>query len=514
MIVQKDSLREVVGRCNRAGVPVIAGGPHPTSFYDDIEGVDHFVLDEVEDSFSEFLQDLRNGTAGRIYRSPSKPDITKAPLPRYDLINPPDYGSMALQFSRGCPFDCEFCDITKLFGRVPRTKTNEQVLAEFDLLYKLGWRGRVFLVDDNFIGNKRDAMRLLPEVARWQKEKNYPFSLYTEASVNLATMEPLMDAMVDAGFFMTFLGIETPNPEALLRTKKKQNTKKGQESFLLDAIHKIQGKGMEVSAGFILGLDGDREDVFDAQVQFIQESGIPMAMIGLLTALKGTDLYRRLQKEGRLLEESTGDNFSINLNFETEMDRLTLIQGYKRVLSTIYDPTLGNYFERCLTMFKNRGAAESSVPRVGKKELMALAKSFKRQLFSRQGPAYFRFLLKVLKDHPNMFPEAVRFAVLGYHFEKVTRQQIAIDDFKNYLESEFEALKDRVSRISEAQGHRIAEIRAYVHRLFVRASAQYERIHEDFRFAVNDTFDAFQRSVKSQIDQLHRPSPEEIQKLD
>ncbi|MFQ5930572.1 MAG: B12-binding domain-containing radical SAM protein, partial [Acidobacteriota bacterium] len=233
MIVQKDSLQEVIERCNRAGIPIIAGGPHPTSFYEDIEGVDHFVLDEVEDILSDFLQDLKNGTPQRIYRAPAKPDVSRAPLPRYDLINVHDYGSMALQFSRGCPFDCEFCDITKLFGRVPRTKTNEQVLAEFDLLYNLGWRGSLFLVDDNFIGNKRAAMSLLPDIARWQKERDFPFSLFTEASVNLARLEPLMDAMVDAGFATVFLGIETPNPEALLKTKKKQNTRKGEENYLI-----------------------------------------------------------------------------------------------------------------------------------------------------------------------------------------------------------------------------------------------------------------------------------------
>lgn len=499
MIVQKDSLREVIGRANLAGVPIVVGGPHPTSFYDDINGADYFVLDEVEDIFPQFLRDLSQGTAQRMYRAPGKPDVTKTPLPRYDLIDLRDYASMALQFSRGCPFDCEFCDITKLFGRIPRTKSNPQVLAEFELLYRLGWRGRMFLVDDNFIGNKRDAMRLLPEVAQWQKARNYPFGLYTEASVNLAGLDDLLDAMVDAGFSMTFLGIETPNREALLKTKKAQNTKKGEEHFLLNAVRKIQNKGMEVTAGFILGLDGDRKDAFDSQIEFIQQAGIPMAMVGLLSALKGTDLYNRLQKEGRLLEESSGNNLSISLNFKTEMERQTLIDGYKRVLSTLYDPTLKNYFDRCLVMLRNVKQPPHRKSRVGKAELMALVKSLKRQLFSlKQGPAYFQFIREVVKIDPKLFPEAVRLAILGYHFEKTTNQQIAVDDFKQYLEAEFDAFKEKM----QSERDRVAEIRKFAWEVFERAHAKYEQIHEDFKCHVRDTLESFKASVKSQLDEL------------
>lgn len=500
MIVQKDSLQEVIGRCNSAGVPIVAGGPHPTSFFEEIEGVDHFVLDEVEDIFLDFLQDLKNGNAKKIYRAADKPDVTKTPLPRYDLININDYGNMSLQFSRGCPFDCEFCDITKLFGRVPRTKTNQQVLAEFDLLYNLGWRGPLFLVDDNFIGNRNDAMRLLTDVTKWQKEKDYPFSLYTEASVNIARMEELMDTMIDAGFNMAFLGIETPNPEALVKAKKKQNVKRGEENYLLNSVRKIQGKGMEVTAGFILGLDGDHKNAFDAQIDFIQEAGIPRAMVGLLTALKGTNLYNRLKDEDRLIEESTGNNVSIALNFKTEMDQQTLIEGYKRVLSTLYDPTLKNYFERCLTMLKYLKPNKNVriFKSIGEKELMALvafARSIRRQLFSKQGPAYSRFLAKVLKDHPRLFPEAIRLAIIGYHFEKITSQQIAIHDFKSYLEVEFEEFKEKVSRFRKAQNDRIGEISNHAQELFARVHTRYEQIHKDFRYNADDALNAFQKSV-------------------
>ena len=507
MIVQRDSLREVVERCNRAGVPIVAGGPHPTSFFENIEGVDHFVLDEVEETLLDFLGDLENGRAKRIYRAPEKPDVSKSPLPRYDLIDLDVYGSMALQFSRGCPFDCEFCDITKLFGRVPRTKTNEQVLAEFDLLYRLGWRGNLFLVDDNFIGNKRAALSLLPDVTRWQKERDYPFSLFTEASVNLVRLEPLMDAMIDAGFSTVFLGIETPNSEALLKTKKKQNTRKGEEHYLIDSVRKIQQKGMEVMGGFILGLDGDGEDAFDAQIQFIQEAGIPMAMVGLLSALKGTDLYHRLQREGRLLGESTGNNVSITLNFETEMDREILIEGYKRVLTTLYDPTLKNYFERCLSLLKNLKLTEHTVRKVGKTEMMAVAKSMKRQLLSRQGPAYFRFLVKVFRYNPKLLPEAVRLAIMGYHFEKITSQQIAVHNFEEYLKEELEAFKEILSRFAKAQSQGLEEAGSYVHDLFARVQGQHARIHRDFRDSVQEALDSFRAAVDVHLEQLGGPGP-------
>ena len=224
MIVQRTSLEDVIARCNRAGVPVVAGGPHPTTFHDEIEGVTHFVLDEAEEIFPEFLRDLATGTAKAMYREPRKPDVTRTPVPRFDLIDMKSYWSMGVQFSRGCPFDCEFCDIIKLYGQVPRTKTPDQIIEEFDSLYRLGWRGSVFLVDDNFIGNKREAMKLLPVIAEWQKARGYPFALHTEASVNLARMGKLMDAMVEAGFDTVFPGHRDPPTPRLCSRPRSRRT--------------------------------------------------------------------------------------------------------------------------------------------------------------------------------------------------------------------------------------------------------------------------------------------------
>ena len=500
MIVQKDSFYDVAKRCNRTSVPIIAGGPHPTSYYDNIKEetdavIDHFLFGEVEEIFEAFLTDFESGCAQEIYREKRKPDITKTPPPRYDLIDINSYGSMALQFSRGCPFNCEFCDITKLFGRVPRTKSNEQMLAEFELLYKLGWEGQMFVVDDNFIGNKRDAMRLLPAVKQWQEERQFPFSLYTEASVNLVEIPGMLDAMRDAGFKMVFLGIESPNDEALLSTSKGQNTSKEEAagSYLLRAIRKIQSKGIKVTGGFIIGLDGDTE--FDSHINFIQEAGIPAAIAGLLSALKGTDLWHRLKQEDRLLMESSGNSTDMTLNFVPEMPRDELLAEYRRVVSTLYDPTLKNYFARCLTLLEHMPHTSHNTRSIRKEELRAFARSIQRQLFSRQGLEYARYLLKALKNYPKMFPDAVRLAIMGYHFEKLTRHTIAVEDFRNFLSHEMDAFTDQISQLTHAQGNRMNKIHASSLQRFARVKKEYDSIQEDFRYAAHSALADFQESV-------------------
>lgn len=486
MVVQRESLQTVIERCNRAGVPVVAGGPHPTTFHDEIPGVAHFVLDEAEEIFPEFLRDLEHGTAKAIYREPRKPDVTGTPVPRFDLINVKDYYSMCVQFSRGCPFDCEFCDIIQLYGRVPRTKSPAQMVNEFEALYRLGWRGQLFLVDDNFISNKRDALKLLPVLAEWQKARGYPFTLFTEATVNLARMDELMDVMIEAGFNAVYVGIETPNPKALLKMKKPQNVRKQEEQYLLNSVRHIQRKGMQVMGGFILGLDDDDESAFDAQIDFIQEAGIPMASVGLLTAIKGTDLYERLKRENRLLDQSVDARadsvvnlISVNvpLNFVPEMDPVKLAEGYRRVITTLYDSTLENYFKRCLTLFEHlKPMPHLMKPR--NKNAMALAIIGMRRLLSaNQIPTFTKFIAKVSKDHPRMLPEAISLAALGYHFEKITRQQIALHDFREFLAAELEKFKEAVSHPLQD----VETIRDRRQALFTRVHARYESIPGDFR---------------------------------
>ncbi len=513
MIVQRKSLGEVIARANLAGKPVVAGGPHPTSYWDEIPGVNHFLLGEVEETFPNFLRDLETGTAKHIYMPPEKPAITQTPPPRFDLINMHHYGSMLLQFSRGCPFDCEFCDITKLYGRIPRTKTPEQMLAEFTLLYNMGWRGALFLVDDNFIGNRRNALRLLHALIPWQRERGYPFNLYTEASMNLVEYDELMNAMVQAGFTSIFVGIETPTPAALLMTKKGQNVDKDDPEYALHAVHTLEAKGFEVLGGFILGLDGDTPDAFDAHIDFIQQAAIPMAMEGLLTVLKGTDLYFRMKDEKRLRGDTTGDNLTIRLNFEPQMPEDVLIKGYKRVLNTIYDRRMKNYFERCLTLFQNLNRSSAPKPmhtQLHQIEIMRFALSSLRQLVSAQGPAYLQFLSRVITRHPNMLWEAFALAAKGYHLRKITEQVLAIDDFRQYLTGELACFKTEiVCRVNDSK----RQIYAYVQDILGQAQKRYDAIHQDFRHEIADASVSFARSLEASLRNANLPLSIQFPKL-
>lgn len=481
MIVQRKSLADVIARVKRAGKPIVAGGPHPTSYWEEIPDVDYFLLGEVEETFQPFLRDLEGGTAKHIYFPNERPAITQTPLPRFDLINMRHYGSMLLQFSRGCPFDCEFCDITKLYGRVPRTKTPEQMLAEFDLLYNLGWRGALFLVDDNFIGNRRDALRLLRALIPWQRERNYPFDLYTEASMNLADHDELMDAMIEAGFTSIFVGIETPTAAALITTKKKQNVKKDDPEYSLHAILTLQQKGFQIMGGFILGLDGETPDVFDLHIAFIQQAAIAVAMEGLLTVLKGTDLNYRMEQEGRLRGDTTGNNLDIQLNFIPQIPEDVLIDGYKRVLNTIYDHRMKKYFERCWTLLQNLD--RSRAPKTAKTPLGVTGyarfiwATAKQLLASAQGPAYAQFLSRVILHHPDMIREACALGAKGYHLRKITEQIIAVDNFKQYLKRATNYLQTAVSRrVSEDK----ERLEAYARMVIVSAQKDYKGIHQDF----------------------------------
>src|SRR5207253_3760866 len=341
----KDSLREVVKRCKAKGKRVVLGGPYVTTTIEDLPDADHIFLGEAETTLPLFIEDLARGEAKRSYQAAERPPLSATPMAHFHLTDLKRYSAMSGQDSRGCPFSCEFCDIIEIYGRVPRTKSNQQMLAEFDALKALGWRGTVFIVDDNFIGNKKNVRQLLPELARWQKENGYPFSLITESSVNPADDEPLLNNMRDAGFRRVFLGIETPVEESLKEAQKSQN-----RGDLLDSVKKIQSYGMEVMAGFIVGFDSDPEDIFERQIKFIRESAIPLAMVGILTALPDTQLWRRLEKEGRLLGESSGEYTNCQLNFVPTMDPARLIAGYQSIMCTIYKSS--EYYRRTLDSLK------------------------------------------------------------------------------------------------------------------------------------------------------------------
>ena len=354
MWIHRKSFLETVAFCRRHGKTIVAGGPFVQSAYGmrgkDYLGsdqIDHLVLYEAENNLPEFLRDFSRGTAKKVYDNRERPGLALTPCPRFDLIRPLDYACMALQFSRGCPFNCEFCDIVQMFGRVPRTKSPEQFMAEVEALYMTGYRGRLFIVDDNFIANRKAVKEMLRLLGPWQRERKYPFLLFTEASIDLAGDNELLDLMVRAGFTSVFVGIESPDPETLRATNKKQNVSCDMDA----AIGKIQESGIEVMAGFIFGFDTDTEEVFDRQLAFIARNGIAQSMTGLLAAMPNTDLYRRLEREGRLLKQEnphSGDNVDTILNFIPRMPAEKLVEGYRRVIAKTYDPQ--NYFDRALTL--------------------------------------------------------------------------------------------------------------------------------------------------------------------
>ena len=420
MVVQRDSVLEVIGRCKRLGTRIVAGGPLFTTGYEEFDGVDHFVLGEAEVTLPLFLEGLEKGCAQPIYSSDTRPDISKTPIPLWSLINMKNYSSMSMQYSRGCPFDCEFCDIVMLNGHTPRTKDKEQLLAELDALYRRGWRGGVFIVDDNFIGNRKKLkLEILPAIIEWRKGKKYPFPLFTESSINLADDEELMKLMVAAGFNTVFIGIETPNEESLVECAKSQN----QNRDLVASIKKIQNYGLEVQGGFIVGFDSDPLSIFKSQISFIQKSGIVTAMVGLLSAPPGTRLFQRLKKENRLTKDFTGNNTDCSLNFIPKMNHDTLINGYKHILNTIYSPR--QYYERVKTFLREYKPRRGTASRLQSHHIRAFIKSLWFLGIREKGRRYYwRLFFSTLLKQPRKFPISISLSIYGYHFRKVVEKYI------------------------------------------------------------------------------------------
>ena len=415
MNVQRDSLIEMVRRCRALGVRTVVGGPITSSVPAEELDADHIVIGEAEDLIAELARDLEAGRARPLYQAAERPAMTASPLPDLGLIRMKHYSTMTVQYSRGCPFNCEFCDIIEIYGRRPRTKQVAQVLAELDQLYAAAWRGPVFVVDDNFIGNKARVRELLTAVAEWQRERQYPFRFITEASLNLSDDRDLMQAMKDAGFASVFLGIETPDESSLAATQKHQNTRRD----LLESVAAIQSHGIEVMGGFILGFDTDRDDIFDRLVDFIQKSAIPIAMVGILQALPGTQLFRRLSREGRILHPGDGNNTNCELNFLPHMNPDRLVEGYRSVLRRIYSreayyDRVRAYLERCRPHYRsnfslaNARALFLSILRLG--------------LLGHARRSYWKFLLDAATRYRRSFGAAMTMAVMGYHFQRITEQ--------------------------------------------------------------------------------------------
>jgi radical SAM superfamily enzyme YgiQ (UPF0313 family) len=441
MHVQKDDIHALLRRARALGKRTMVGGPYASSEPEVLARLaDHVVVGEPDEVFGEIAADLERGTARPMYVIAEKPDVSKTPAPRFDLLRINKYASMAVQFSRGCPFQCEFCDIITIYGRKPRTKAPAQLLAELDRLYELGWRDQVFIVDDNFIGNHRRALELAQSLQHWQQDHEQPFFFYTEASMDLAQRPELIEAMVKANFFYVFLGIESPSKSSLSEVKKFQNLRRDP----LECIRTIQNGGLWVTGGFIIGFDSDSETIFDDQREFIEQAAIPWAMAGFLQAPPTTPLYERMRKEGRLLENSGATSNFSPPNFRTRLPLPFLLEGYRDTLSALYSPS--GYFKRCLNSLshwttRSEQTAKAQYP-LRRMAATALRSIFKQGVLASYRGEYWRFLLQVLRrcwHSPAKLRMGITLLFSAHHFI-------------NYAKSVADELEAELRKVNEPSG--------------------------------------------------------------
>jgi len=420
MHIQKDTVIEIANRCRKLGRKTVGGGPVFRIDKTDFPEIDHIIFGEAENTIHQFIEDVENGTLKRTYSSDKWADLTTTPIPLWDIANIKNYASMCIQYSRGCPFGCDFCDVTELFGNKMRLKNARQVTKELDSIYASGWKGQVFMVDDNFIGNKNHLKDdLLPAMIEWMERHSHPFNFNTQVSINIADDEKLMTMMSEAGFDTVFIGIESSSDDSLEECNKKQNTNRN----LVECVKKIQRFGLQVQAGFILGFDSDGPSIFDKMINFIQSSGIATAMVGLLNAPQETKLYERLKKENRILEDSTGDNTDYSLNLIPKMEPDNLVNSYKNVVQTIYAPK--NYYKRVMTLLKNYQPPKEKPP-LTLNDLKTLFKSmWIVGILARGRTYYWRLIIWSMFRRRHSFNIAVMYAIYGFHFRKVFTKKAA-----------------------------------------------------------------------------------------
>ena len=419
MAVQRDSAKQIIARCKEMGLKVIAGGPLFTAEPDAFEAVDHLVLDEAELTLPSFLEDLKSGHLKKIYRASGFCDLHHTPPPSWDLIDMKNYTSMSIQFSRGCPFNCDFCNVTVLFGHRPRLKSAQQVIAELDLMYNAGWRSNIFFVDDNFIGNKRYLKtQLLPALIEWRKDKK-GCVFFTEASINLADDAELMDLMVRAGFDAVFIGIESPNDASLTECQKVQNKNRD----LIHDVKTLQRAGLEVQGGFIVGFDSDTPSTFQQLIDFIQKSGIVTAMVGLLQAPPGTRLFDRLKKDNRLLGmKISGDNVDGTTNISPKMGLDQLMNGYRLIMGHIYAPK--HYYRRVKIFLKEFGNSRVETPLNAQRFLAIFRSSFRLGILGKERFHYWYLMIWTIVRKPKLLPLAITLAIYGHHFRRICENHI------------------------------------------------------------------------------------------
>ena len=499
MIVQQDSLRQTIARVKRLGKTVVVGGPFATSYTDEVlaMGVDYVVAGEAELTLAPFIEDFLAGRAQRVYDEVStrgrsltpltpkgKPVMTKTPIPRWDLLKLNKYGSVALQFSRGCKFNCEFCDIVVLNGHESRAKAAEQMLAEVEAIYQIGWRGSVFIVDDNFITNLSAAVEFLRLLIPWNKKRGYPLSFFTEASLDLADDEKrfVIDLMAQAGFTDVFVGVETPDTKALRSMHKGQN-----RGDLAAKVRTIQAAGIEVLAGFIVGSDGDKETIFEAMFDFIQDNGIVIPMVGLLTALRRTDLHKRLVREGRLRADTSGNNtHHFGFNFETKLDERFLVEGYVDSLGKLFSSK--NYFARCRTLRARRGRYRRT-NRLNRPGILAAMRIGFHYLVRHPNRECAKFLLETLWQSPREFGEAMTQVVKFRHFDAITEAALSAYYYPERVATLAERFQAQVAELRGDVRKRLSQLAKLEKRFMTEATRLYHAIPRDFRASVRETFE-------------------------
>jgi radical SAM superfamily enzyme YgiQ (UPF0313 family) len=415
MVIQSESVKAIIEECKKYHVKIVAGGPLFTQDHANFPEIDYLVLNEAEVTLPQFLQDLANGNPKRIYQTKVFPDITSTPVPDYHLLSRKQYAFMNIQVSRGCPFSCEFCEITSLFGHRVRLKSTYQILQELETLNSLGWKGNVFIVDDNFIGNKNAIKHeLLPAMKSWMQAHKHPFTFNTEASINLADDSELLQLMVETGFKSVFIGIETPEESSLHECNKVQNKNRD----MVESIRKIQRAGLQVSGGFIVGFDSDSSSVFQKQIDFIQQSGIVSAMVGLLNAPKNTQLYDRLEAENRLTTEATGSNTDLTMNFIPRMYKPDLIAGYQKIIHDIYTPK--PYYQRVRRLLLNYKPYNIKPVNINFVTLNAFFKSILIIGVINKGRSdYWKMLIWTLFRRPVLMVDAIEYSIYGYHYRTI-----------------------------------------------------------------------------------------------
>ena len=519
MIIQKNSFEEVIKRANSFDVPIVAGGPYPTQYFDQIQGVNHFILGEAESGVLEaFFHDLKNNRTKKVYARPvirkregvreidqqfldsilkhfekqdvdiqiaeERPSMDLSPIPRFDLLDIKSYVSMALQESRGCPHDCEFCNEGALFGHQTRLKEPDKMIQELETIFNLRFRGSIFYVDDNFIGNRKKIKTVLPKIIEFQKKHNYPFSFYTEADITLSLDEGLMALMRDAGFNMAFIGLESPDKEVLSSMGKHQNIKIN----LSESVRKIQSYGIEVTAGFIVGNDNDPPDICDKILDFCKKEGIVTAMVGLLTAMKGSRLYERLKRDGRIRRDSTGNNthnFELNFDPLPGKDEEKIISDYKTLLARLYDSSGDNCFRIINVLMDRLGPHPKPAESVRYTEIKALMRSLVWQSFSSYGSNYRKLMKHILRHHRRIGPKAVHQAVCAYHFIKMTRYALRADEIREDFINRARGYQTQISEVLkkgfEESGKRIGQMKCDTNEFLKKTRRKIKRLPGEYR---------------------------------